>query len=131
MSRRDLFSILKAFEKQIGKEKLVEMVQQGLTEAAIAGMAKNPAPNRDFATWVKNIRSIAPMFQHALVYKVVEDSPKASKSQFPSAAHIGYAGICHPDFVAARGFNPKIRLIRAKTLMQCRDCCNHRYVDES
>jgi len=44
------------------------------------------------------------------------------------AAEIGYATVCHADFALPEGFNPKIKLIRDKTLMQGHDCCNHRYV---
>ncbi len=46
------------------------------------------------------------------------------------AAHIGYAAVCHADFALPEGFNPKIRLVRTKTLMKGHDCCNHRYVWE-
>ena len=44
------------------------------------------------------------------------------------AADIGYATVCHPDFAAATAFNPKMRMLRTKTLMQGHDCCNHRWV---
>ncbi len=96
------------------------MLQDGLAEAAIAGMAKNPAPNRDFASWVNGLRSVPPLYQHALVYSVVADSAEAFEIRVTeclwakmfreeNAADIGYAGICHPDYAAARGFNPKIK----------------------
>ena len=47
------------------------------------------------------------------------------------AADIGYAMICHPDFSICRGFNPKIRMERTKTLMEGHDCCNHRWILET
>jgi hypothetical protein len=140
--QRNYIPTLKALQAQIGKDKLVAALQQGLSEAAIAGMAKNPAKDRDFATWVKGLRAVPPLYQHALVYEVVEDTPKAFEIRVSQclwarmfreedAADIGYAGICHPDFAAAAGFNPKIKLHRTKTLMQGHDCCNHRYVVEA
>ena len=44
------------------------------------------------------------------------------------AAEIGHRLICHRDYGDCQGFNPKITLIRSKTLMQGDDCCNHRFV---
>jgi hypothetical protein len=44
------------------------------------------------------------------------------------AADIGYANVCWGDYAWARGFNPKINLVRDKTLMQGHPCCNHKYV---
>jgi len=43
-----------------------------------------------------------------------------------NATDIGYAVICHGDYAYCQGFNPKIRLIRTKTLMQGDDCCEFR-----
>ncbi len=46
------------------------------------------------------------------------------------AGDIGFALICHGDYAWPQGFNPKIRMIRDKTLMQGDSYCNHRYVFE-
>ena len=46
------------------------------------------------------------------------------------ALDLGYACVCHADFGLPVGINPKLKLIRTKTLMQGHDCCNHRYVWE-
>ena len=140
--QRNYIPTLKVLQQQVGKQELVAMLQKGLTEAAISGMARNPAANRDFATWVGGLRNVPPLYQHALVYTLVEDAPQAFEIRVTQclwakmfreqdAADLGYAGICHPDHAAASGFNPKIKLIRNKTLMQGHDCCNHRYVLQS
>jgi hypothetical protein len=47
------------------------------------------------------------------------------------AADIGYAMVCYPDYAVARGLNPKLKLIRTKTLMQGDDGCSLRYVMEA
>ena len=47
------------------------------------------------------------------------------------AADIGYAFVCHPDFASTTAFNPKMRMIRTKTLMQGHEYCNHRWVGEA
>jgi hypothetical protein len=43
---------------------------------------------------------------------------------------IGYFLSCYADFASAEMFDPKLRMIRTKTLMQGDDCCNNRYVIE-
>jgi hypothetical protein len=47
-----------------------------------------------------------------------------------NAADLGYLLSCYGDYAAASGFNPKMRMIRTKTLMQGDAFCNHRYVIE-
>lgn len=138
--RDNYIPTLKVLQKQIGNERFISMLEQGLSEAAVAGMVGNRAPNRDFATWVKGMRSV--LVQHALMYSVIEDSPRAFEIRVAEclwakifreedAADIGYAAICHPDYATASAFNPKIKLIRSKTLMQGHDCCNLRYIVEA
>ena len=39
--------------------------------------------------------------------------------------------VCYPDYAIARGRNPKLKLIRTKTLMQGDECCRLRYVKET
>ena len=140
--QRNLIPLMKGLAARIGNDKLLEMLREATSERAKEGMARRSIPKRDLATWVANQKAISPLFQHALVYEVVEDSEHAFEFRISQclwakvfrdddAADIGYACICHPDFAVASGFNPKLKLIRTKTLMQGHDCCNHRYVMES
>lgn len=133
---------MNALADQIGKDKLMDMLKQGLSNAVKARIAAGPPTNRDFASFTKPLRSPAPILQHAIDMKVVEDTPTvfefrisrclwATTFRDQNAAELGYAGICHPDFATATAFNPKMRLIRTKTLMQGDDHCNHRYVVEA
>jgi hypothetical protein len=74
-----------------------------------------------------------------LTFDIVQDSDKvfemrvseclwAKTFKEANAADIGFKLICSEDYVTAEAFNPNIKLIRDKTLMQGHDCCNHRYV---
>ena len=47
-----------------------------------------------------------------------------------NAQDVGLKFMCAGDEAMIQGFNPKIRMIRSKTLMQGDDCCNHRWVWE-
>ena len=44
-----------------------------------------------------------------------------------NASDIGYAGVCYQDYEMARSFNPKMYLVREKTLMQGHDCCHFKW----
>jgi hypothetical protein len=140
--QRNFIPLMKAIGAQIGQEKLIGILKESTSEMARKGMTERSIPKRDLATWVAGMKSPPPLFQHALVYEVVEDTPQAFEFRISqclwakafrqeNAGDIGYAAICHPDFAVASGFNPKLRLIRTKTLMQGHDCCNHRYAMES
>jgi hypothetical protein len=132
---------MKSLAAQIGEEKLVAMLKEGMSEAR-RGMARRPPPRRDLDAWAGFMRNPPPLFQHALAFEIVEDSPQAFELRISKclwaktfrendAAAIGYASLCHTDFADVSAFNPKIKLIRTKTLMQGNECCNHRYVLET
>jgi hypothetical protein len=83
--------------------------------------------------------STDPFWRHVLTFELVENTAKAAEIKVTeclwaktfreaNAADIGYAFVCHGDFAYAPAFNPKMKMIRTKTLMQGHDCCNHRYV---
>jgi len=136
--------VMKAMGAEMGREKLVEMLKRASSAAAEQDaretLKKNP--KNDFATFAAEVRSSSPLFEHALTAKIVEDTQTAIEMRITEclwaktfrgadAADIGYASMCFPDFAYAPAFNPKMKMIRTKTLMQGNDCCNHRWVVEA
>ena len=96
-------------------------------------------PKNDLAAFIAPMKDLNHFWKHALTFDVMENTENAFEVKVTEclwaktfrnndAADIGYACICHSDFVAAEAFNPKMKLIRTKTLMQGHDCCNHRYI---
>jgi hypothetical protein len=139
--QRSHIPILKAIGSQIGQEKLIGILKESTSQFARDGMTKHQGP-RDFSVFVGRMKAGNPMYDHALVYKIVEDTPQALELRITrclwaktfrdeNAADIGYASVCHPDFAVASAFSPKMKLIRTKTLMQGDDHCNHRWIVES
>jgi L-2-amino-thiazoline-4-carboxylic acid hydrolase len=140
--QRTFIPTMKDAAAHIGEDKLIPILQEAGSERARKGMEGNRIPKRDLATWAGHMKAAPPLFRHALTVEIVEDGPQvfelrisrclwAKTFREADAAAIGYATICHPDFAVASGFNPKLKLIRTKTLMQGHDCCNHRYVMEA
>ncbi len=140
--QRNFIPVMKGLAASMGEGKLIPMLQEATSEGARKGMEANKIPKRDLATWVGSMKNFPPLYRHALRVEIVEDGPQtfefrvsrclwAKMFRDEDAAAIGYAAICHPDFAVASGFNPKLKLIRTKTLMQGHDCCNHRYVMET
>jgi len=140
--QRNFIPYMKALAAQIGNEKFVRMLQETTSEIARKGIAKRSTSKFDFASFAAGMKSPPPLYQHALVAEMVEDTAQAFEYRISQclwakmfreqdAADIGYAAICHPDFAVASALTPKLKLIRTKTLMQGHDCCNHRYVMES
>ena len=73
------------------------------------------------------VREIVEDSKHAFEMKITECLTEVVFREM-DAADLGYACVCHADFGLPVGINPKLKLIRTKTLMQGHDCCNHRYV---
>ncbi|MFG1690974.1 L-2-amino-thiazoline-4-carboxylic acid hydrolase [Gemmatimonadota bacterium] len=130
--------VLKAIEGEIGEDELLRILSDysiGRGEAQGQGSAEQ-YPDRDFFSYNERFRT--GQMQSMITYEIVEDSEEAFEINVTEcvlvepmleldAGKIGNAWLCDGDYGHAQGFNPKIRLIRDKTLMLGDSCCNHRY----
>jgi L-2-amino-thiazoline-4-carboxylic acid hydrolase len=137
----EFIQLAKALEKEMGQEKLLAFLKKN-TEARlfqVGQLQAKQSPDQTFSTYVKTFKG--PAYDKTLTMEIVEDSDKAFELKVTEclwastflqakAGEIGYAAVCYGDYAWAQGFNPKIRLVRDKTLMQGHDRCNHRYVWE-
>ena len=140
---RPFVSRVRGLAAELERGDFVELLQKVSSDAGAAfgrELAESASRN-DFETWKQGLREPDRLFQHALTYDVREESETAFEIKVTEclwaktfremdAADIGYATICHPDFANCQAFNPKMRMIRSKTLMQGDDYCNHRWVWE-
>jgi len=136
--------LMKGFGDEIGKDNLVEMMKR-VIDNDIKKEALKEAKDfqvKDFASFRAGWRKKPDRFwDHVQTSTIVEDSDKAIEFRISEclfakilrdadAIDIGYARFCYGDFAMARAYNPKLKLIRTKTLMNGDDCCNPRYVWE-
>ena len=135
--------LMKKLAARVGHDEFLAILQKASTENTLERMESllQSAPARDlrvFEAWMKT----QPIYGNALVYDVLEETDTAFEIHVSqclwaktfraqNAADIGYASICYPDYASTTAFNPKIKLLRTKTLMQGDDCCNHRWVMET
>jgi L-2-amino-thiazoline-4-carboxylic acid hydrolase-like protein len=140
--QKDLIPVLRELGAQLGREEFVGMLQRAADGVVRKKTAGRPPAVRDLVSFASNIKNMPPLMQHALEAEIVEQSPEAFEYRVKKClwakvfrdgdvADIGYAMVCYPDFAVARGLNPKLRLIRTKTLMQGDDGCSLRYVMEA
>jgi len=135
--------IFRGLEKELGRDKFQEMLKNiidGRVKQEMALMAKKLGSN-DLASFTKSFRDPRSIYSRALTFDVIEDTPKAFEVKVSEclwaktfrdakAEDLGYVLSCYGDYASAEGFNPKMRMIRTKTLMQGDEFCNHRYVLE-
>lgn len=129
----------KALEKEMGKDKFIEFLKKATVERMTQtgqNHAKN-SPDNSFKTYVSTFRP--PRYKDVLTHEVVEDTETAFELKVTEciwaktfldakAGDIGFAHICYGDYTWAEAFNPKIKMVRDKTLMQGHELCNHRYI---
>ncbi len=129
-------------KKDIGKDKFIEMLKKASSEFAVQ-IGKNLATSlqkNDIAAFASFMKENE-LYKHILTYEIVEETDKAFETKVTEclnaktfreadASDIGYASICHQDYAFVRAFNPKMRLIKNKTLMQGHDFCDPRWVLE-
>jgi hypothetical protein len=142
--KANLIPLLKAMAEDVGSECLLEMVRKASAKnnrelgERVAKMRKK----HDLHIFAEPFRNPRDVFKHANIYDIVEDTDRvfemrvteclsATVFREADAADIGYAAVCHADFALPVAFNPEIKLIRSKTLMEGHDCCNHRYIMEA
>lgn len=141
---RDRFiPIMLGISAELGRENAIAMFKKitgkRATEEALE-WAKKMGRN-DLESWIADERKPDHRLRHVRTWTIIEDTKQVFEEKVTEcllsttfraagAADIGYACFCHGDSVATPAFNPKIHLIRTKTLMQGDAYCNHRYVSE-
>jgi len=135
-------STLQRLANYIGKDKFIKMLKKASSEVAEQNV-KNIIPNlpkNDFDTFI-NTMVLTP-FKNTLSMEIVEKTDKVLEIKIteclwaktirefkePDAVDIGYVLVCYPEIATTEAFNPKLKVIRTKTLMQGHDCCNTRIV---
>ncbi|MBN1225095.1 MAG: L-2-amino-thiazoline-4-carboxylic acid hydrolase [Candidatus Aminicenantes bacterium] len=138
---RDYIPLLKLLSEEIGKDTLIAILKKhSANQGTQVGrmMAKQFGKN-DFATLKKIFSPDSPNFKNSLTLTITEDTDAVHELKVTEciwadaflqskAGELGEAAICHGDYAMATAFNPKIEMVRDKTLMQGHDCCNHRYL---
>jgi len=135
----EFIQFAKALEKEMSKEKFIEFLKKTTHERMVKvgqNHAKN-SPDNSFNTYVSTFRP--PRYKDVLTHEVVEDTDTAFELKVTEciwaktfldakAGDIGFAHVCYGDYTWAESFNPKIKMVRDKTLMQGHEICNHRYI---
>ena len=140
MRYRDVIVLAKGLEKHMGREKAIAFLKKVTTEQMLERGKEQASqfPDDSLDSYVDQFRA---GYKNTLTMEIVRDSRKAFELKVTEclwadtfhragAGEIGFAWICWGDYAWARGFNPKIRLVRDKTLMQGHAYCNHRYIWE-
>ena len=137
---RTLIPFLRGLGESRDREEYLEELKRIASEHA-AGLFKGAAqqvPQNDLATFTAPYRNPESRAAQALTMEIVEYSEDvceyrvteclwAKTFREASAADLGEACICHPDYAAIEAFNPDFEMVRDKTLMAGDECCNHRY----
>jgi hypothetical protein len=129
--------------KAIGREKFLEYLKEaGEKSGEIDALAyAKKVGKTDLRSLTSELSDPDYMVTHILTYDILKDTDKefevrikgclwAKTFRKHGAEDIGFAMFCNRDYRTASAFNPKIKLIRDKTLMEGCDHCNHRWVYE-
>jgi len=139
MRTESFISFARFLQEEIGEERVIELIKKQ-TEQRLKQQAEKDLKRlgkSDFKSYISIFRD--PRMLASLNMEIIEDTDTvfeirvtdclAAEAFLPhKAGDIGYAAVCWGDYNWASDFNPKIKLIRDKTLMQGHDCCNHKYI---
>jgi len=144
MMGRDHIPFLKALSAEIGEERVMDILKKQVEErgAQIGKMLAKQFGGNDFDTLKKVFSPESAAFKSSLTMSITESTDsvheiKVTECIFANvylqqkAGDFGWASVCYGDYAMATGFNPKVRMVRDKTLMQGDAYCNHRYLLEA
>jgi len=137
---RESIRLAKAMQEDMGEDKTIDFLKKNTSKRMLdygktqAGDAKDTS----LGQYTEQFRDVDG-YKNMLEMEIVEDTEKAfelkvtgciwaSVFRDEEAGELGNAMVCHGDYAWAEGFNPNIKLVRDKTLMQGDPICNHRYV---
>ena len=139
---RNSIELAKALTEEIGKEKTIALLKKH-TAARMTKQGQAQAkrsPDTNFSTYVATFKD-PETFKNTLTMEIVEDTDTVFELKVTEclwaktyldadAGDIGYASVCYGDYAWAESFNPQIKMVRDKTLMEGAPICNHRYIWE-
>jgi hypothetical protein len=141
---RNYIPLLMFLSEELGRERLIRLLKKHAAKLGteIGKRFAEQSDGGDFAVLKKMFSPESPNFKNALTIIITEDTAnvhelKITECIFAStfleakAGDLGFAAICYGDYNMATGFNPKVRMVRDKTLMQGHAYCNHRYLLEA
>ena len=135
--------LMQSFANEIGKDEFIETLKKARSE-----LSKQEGQNLAKSLGKNDMASLAAFLKdnvlsnNTFTDEIVEETDQAFAANTTEclyaktfreadAADIGYAAFCHGDYAWTSAFNPEMKMIRTKTLMQGHDCCNHRSVLEA
>jgi hypothetical protein len=135
-------AMAKEMIETLGKEKTLEIVLRAYIRYQSArltrGLEHIPLEKRDLKVYAQKVREIVSSHQGNI--EILESSDKAIKLKVRRCIPLEVfkkhgisemgAMFCKCDFEAIKAVNPKMRLIRTKTLSAGDDECNHIWVIE-
>jgi hypothetical protein len=141
--KENYIPVMKNLMKQIGKENFLEMLKKSssmLYESDENTYFKNK--ERTLKTWSDFSKKLIENMSNVLTGEILTDTENvleikyteclyAKTFQEADAGDIGYASLCYQDYPWTKQFNPNLKLIREKTLMQGHDCCHFKWVMET
>ena len=136
----EVLGLFGALEKEMGRDGAIDFLKKYTTRRWIERGREQASQTADnsLRQYTEQFRRIE-NYRNRLSMEIVEDSDEAFELKVTEciwavtfrnadASDVGFAMICHGDYAWAEGFNPRIELVRDKTLMQGDSLCNHRYV---
>jgi len=135
--------VMKNLMKQVGKEKFLEMLKK--SSEMLYESPKETAidyNDRTLTSWSDGFKKAGKTQNDRLTFEILTDNDKVFEARFTEclwaktfrekdAADIGYAGVCYQDYPMIKSYNPNLKLIRERTLMQGHDCCQFKLIMET
>jgi hypothetical protein len=135
--------VMKNLMKQIGKEIFLDMLRKS-SEMLYEGDDNDYFKNKErtLKTWSDFSKKLMAKYSNSFTGEILTDNEKVLEIKYTEclyaktfreaeAGDIGYASICYQDYPWTKQFNPNLKLIREKTLMQGDDCCHFKWIMET
>ena len=139
--KKDFIPLFKTIKEFLGAETTMDILKKASYEnnrRLGARLAERSGTN-DLSAFSLPFRNPDNMLNRTNIIEIVRDEESTFELRITAclaervfreenACDIGFAAVCSADYALPMAFNPKLRLIRDRTLMQGHACCNHTYV---